>query len=210
MIKPKHFLYQAALSLGLLAAHLSPSSAATFEAGPGQTYTNLSSIPWAGLNPGDTVNIHYQPGGYHEIILLSNSGVSNAPITLNGVPDPVTGALPTLDGHNAVTATNTAWNNLNLNTAGVIVVSRPANRPIGYIPSWIVIQNLQVQNATPTNAVTLVNGTGANFASTAAAIYVEYAQHLIIRGCELNSSGNGFFCSSVNGDINELSADVLV
>ncbi len=210
MIKPKHFLHQAALSLGLLAAHLSPSSAATFEAGPGQTYTNLSSIPWAGLNPGDTVNIHYQPGGYHEIILLSNSGVSNAPITLNGVPDPVTGALPTLDGHNAVTATNTAWNNLNLNTAGVIVVSRPANRPIGYIPSWIVIQNLQVQNATPTNAVTLVNGTGANFASTAAAIYVEYAQHLIIRGCELNSSGNGFFCSSVNGDINELSADVLV
>ena len=49
-------------------------AAATYEVGPGQIYTNLSSVPWTGLQPGDTVNIHYQPGGYHEIILLSNSG----------------------------------------------------------------------------------------------------------------------------------------
>ena len=189
---------------------MASSTAATYEAGPGQTYPNLSSVPWAALNPGDTVNIHYQPGGYHEVVLLSNSGVSNAPITLNGVPDPVTGALPALDGQNAVTATNTAWNNPSLNTAGVIVVSRPANRPYGYIPSWIVIQNLQVLNANPVNAVTLASGTGANFASTAAAIYVECAQHLIIRGCELNNSGNGFFCTSQNNDLKALSADILV
>lgn len=41
----------------------------TFEVGPGLTYTNLGSVPWMSLNPGDTVNIHYKPGGYHEIIL---------------------------------------------------------------------------------------------------------------------------------------------
>ena len=75
MIKPKFFLHRVALSLCLFAANVTSSSAATFEAGPGQTYTNLSSVPWAELNPGDTVNIHCQPGGYHEIILLSNSGV---------------------------------------------------------------------------------------------------------------------------------------
>jgi hypothetical protein len=51
-----------------------PLLGATYEAGPGQAYTNLSSVPWMSLAAGDTVNVHYLPGGYHEIIMLSNSG----------------------------------------------------------------------------------------------------------------------------------------
>ena len=185
-------------------------AAVSYEVGPGLTYSTLGSVSWTSLNPGDTVNIHYQPGGYHEIIQLSNSGVSNAPVTINGIPDPATSTLPTLDGQNAVTATNTAWNDVSLNTAGIVVVSRAANRPHGYIPSWIVIQNIHVQNAAPTSALTQANGAATNFDSAAAAIYVEYAQHLVIRGCELSDSGTGFFCGSKNGDVSELSADVLI
>ena len=200
----------AAMLLITLLAGMPHGLATTFEAGPGQTYTNLSSVPWTSLNPGDTVNIHYQPGGYHEVILLSNSGVSNAPITINGVPDPATGALPILDGQNAVTATNTAWHDIALNVEGVIVVSRAANRPYGYIPSWIAIQNLHVRNAFLTNALTQSDGTPASFSASASAIYIEYGQHLVIRGCELNDSGTGLYCSSRNNDINELSADVLI
>ena len=201
----------AAFALLVVVTSFTPRSlAVTYDAGPGQTYTNLGSVPWPALNPGDTVNIHYQPGGYHEIILLANSGVSNAPITINGVPDPVTGVLPTLDGHNALTATNTAWNNISLNREGVIVVSHAANQPYGYIPSWIVIQNLHVQNADPSNSLTQASGTVTSFDPRASAIYVEYAQHLIIRGCQLNDSANGFFCGSENNDVNELSADVLI
>ena len=184
--------------------------AATYEVGPGQTYTNLGAVPWLTLLPGDTMNIHYQPGGYHEIILLANSGLANAPITLNGVPDSVTGARPILDGANAVTATNTAWNSLDLNRQGVIVISRAANRPAGVIPSWIVIQNLQVQNADPAQALTQSDGALNHFDPSAAAIYADYAQHLVIRGCELKDSGNGFFCGSKNNERNQLSADVLV
>jgi hypothetical protein len=39
------------------------SFAASYEVGPGQTFTNLAGVPWTSLAPGDTVNIHYQSGG---------------------------------------------------------------------------------------------------------------------------------------------------
>jgi hypothetical protein len=184
--------------------------AATYEVGPGQTYTNLGSVPWTGLQPGDIVNIHYRPGGYHEIVLLSRSGISNSPITLNGVPDPVTGALPTLDGANAVTATNVPWHAPSLNTEGVIVVSPNGNQPYPYYPAWITIQNLHVQNASPSNQLTTAQGVNTSFDATAAAIYVEYAQHLVLSGCELSGSCNGFFCDAQNGDPSTTSTDILV
>jgi hypothetical protein len=185
-------------------------SAATYDAGPSQTYTNLGSVPWTALLPGDTVNIYYQPSGYHEIILLCNSGLPGAPITINGVPDPATGTLPTLDGQNAVTAANTPWIDPAQNLEGIIVVGRSDRQPYGYIPSWIVIQNLEVQNALSTNVLTQSDGTNNNFDSSAAAIYVEFAQHFVVSGCILNDSCNGFFCGSENNTTNELSADVLV
>ncbi len=198
------------LGLAALLALNHPLTAATYDAGPGQTFTNLASVPWTSLAAGDTVNIHYQPGGYHEIILLANSGVPGAPITINGVPDPVTGALPTLDGQNAVTATNTPWHNPLLNTLGVLVISHSASQPYGYIPSWIVIQNLHVQNASPDSTILQADGTTNTFDLSAAGIYAEFAQHLVIENCEINASANGFYCGSENGDVHQLSAAVLV
>ena len=122
----------------------------------------------------------------------------------------MTGALPILDGQNAVTAAATPWNSIFFNIEGVIVVSHSSKMPYGYIPSWIVIQNLHVQNADPANTLTESDGTVTNFDTFACCIYVEYAQHVVIRGCELNGSCNGFFCNSKNNDTNELSADMLI
>ena len=184
--------------------------AARYEVGPGLTFTNLGSVPWTTLAAGDTVDIHYQPGGYHEVILLCNSGAANAPITINGVPDPVTGALPVLDGSHAVTATNVPWSDASLNTQGVLVVAPSASQPYGYLPSWIVIQNLEVRNADPGNTVTQSAGVAAPFDLTAGAIYAEFARHFTVQGCVLHDSANGLFCGSENNDVNEVSADVLV
>jgi len=207
-------IIRAAARIGLLAAasqmFVASLFAVTLDVGPGRAYAKLGSVPWRSLNPGDTVNIHYQPGGYHEIVLLSNSGTSNAPITINGIPDPITGALPTIDGQNAVTATNTPWSSSFFNFEGIIVISRAGTEPYGYIPSWITVQNLHVQNADPAYTLTESDGTVTNFDTFATGIYVEYAQHIVIRGCQLNGSCNGFFCNTKNNDTNELSADMLI
>ena len=109
-----------------------------------------------------------------------------------------------------MTATNTPWHDKSLNTLGVLVISHSASQPYGYIPSWIVIQNLHVQNASPDSALIQADGSTSTFDIGAAAIYAEFAQHLVIQGCELNASANGFYCGSQNGDVNELSAAVLV
>ena len=165
----------AALFLAVVLWTIHGACAATYEVGPSLTYTNLGQVPWTALAAGDTVNIHFKPGGYHEVILLSNSGTSNAPITINGIPDPQTGALPLLDGSNAVTAVSTPWRSLTYNTEGVIVISRAAGTAFGYIPSWIVIQNLHVQNADPGHSVQQSNGTTNAFDTSAAGISMAVA-----------------------------------
>ena len=183
---------------------------AVYEVGPGQTRTNLASVPWTNLGPGDIVNIHATPGGYHEIVLLSNSGASNAPITLRGVPDPSTGALPIIDGANAVSSPTNPWRNPIFNNFGVVVVSRAQGTSYGYVPSWITLENLHIQNAYVTNKFTTSTGTLTNYDGFACCVYVEFAQHFTIRGCELNGSNNGFFCNSKNGTLSETSGDILV
>jgi len=50
----------------------------------------------------------------------------------------------------------------------------------------------------------------APFDITAGAIYAEFAQHFVVQGCVLDHSANGLFCGSLNNDVNEVSADVLV
>ena len=196
------------LALATLAAL--QARGASFEVGPGQTYTNLAGVPWATLAPGDQVNIHYQPGGYHEVIQLSNSGASGAPILLSGIPDPVTGALPVLDGDRAFSAVSVPWRDVTDSTLGVLVVSRAANTPLGYLPSWIVIQNLHVQNADPGLWLTQSDGPTNSFAGSAAGIYVEYGQHITVTGCEISGCANGFFCGCADNSPFELSAEILV
>ena len=181
-----------------------------YHVGPGQMFTNLASVPWTNLMPNDVVNIHYRPGGYHEIILLSNSGQTNAPITLRGIPDPVTGALPTLDGSNAVASASIPWRATIFDYLGVVVVSRYMGTAWGYIPSWITIENLHIQNANRDVPMTDSAGVPGKFIGFACGIYVEFAQHLTIRNCEINGAENGFFCNSKDGTPLELSGDILI
>jgi len=183
---------------------------ATFEVGPGQTYTNLGSVPWPSLAAGDTVNVHSQPGGYHEIVQLSNSGAPGAPITLNGIPDPVTGALPVIDGDNAVSSPSASWRSASYNTAGLVVVSRSAGTSLGYLPSWITIQNLHLQNADPSQSLVQSDGTTNSFASSAAGIYLEFGQNILVHGCEISECANGFFAGSEDNSPFEFSANVTL
>ena len=87
----------------ILALAVSTARATTYNVGPRAGYLpKLASVPWGGLLPGDTVNIYPQAGGYHELIQISASGTAANPITIRGIADPITGALPVIDGNGAI------------------------------------------------------------------------------------------------------------
>jgi hypothetical protein len=75
----------------------------TYTIVPGQTYTTLGSFTWYSLKPGDTADILWQSGGYHEKLLISESGTASAPINIVGVPGP-NGHEPVIDVENATTS----------------------------------------------------------------------------------------------------------
>lgn len=182
--------------------------AATYEVGPGQPYTTLSSVPWAALGADDVVNVHCQPGGYHEKILISTQGAAGHPILIHGVPDPVTGAKPQIVGTNAVEAANINYRNTVFSTLGLVVISRRPTALYSQVPAYITFEGFDVGYAK--GAFTNYLGQAAAFDTFASAIYAEVTQHLIIRDCDVHDSGNGLFINSKNDSLAEMSADILV
>lgn len=209
-----HTIRYLLLSLALLTA--SVSHAVTYDVGlPAAPLQKLADVSWATLQPGDIVNIHAKPGGYHEIIQLSASGTAANPILIRGIADPVTGKLPVIDGDGAITDPQVNFRNPVFENLGVILITPRAQ---GYLygktfPSYITIESLDIRNAlydpTLTPHFTDAHGVARNYHTFACGIYVEFAQHLIIRGCELSFNGNGLFANSKNGAA-QSSADILI
>ena len=191
------------------------ASATTYDIGPGFPLTNLRDAPWASLNPGDIVNIHTKPGGYHDMIQVSRTGTAAQHIVIHGVPDPVTGALPILDGNGAIEDPTTDWRNPIFSQIGVIVVSP---RATGYSygnfhVSFIDIENLDIRNAlyTANSSITFTDKFGVThpWDGFACGIYIEWAHDLTVRGCEISNCCNGVFANSKNGSA-QASARLLI
>ena len=182
------------------------AAAATYDVGPGYAKVNLRDVPWKSLLPGDIVNIHYKPGGYHEKIQISASGTAAQHIVIRGIPDSATGALPIIDGQGAIEDPGTEWRSGAdiLSDNGIIIVT-PRN--LGYTygsthVSFVDIETLDVRNATYSadGSVTYTDRLGVvrGYSTFAAAIYVEWAHDLTVRGCEMSNCGIGFFANSKN------------
>ena len=99
----------------------------TYNIGPGQTYTSLGSFTWSSLQPGDTVDIHWQSGGYHEKLLLTESGTTSEPINIVGVPGP-NGELPIIDGENATTSSQFQYFYNPLQEDAVVMITKSTTR----------------------------------------------------------------------------------
>lgn len=200
----------------LLVAASGSSRAASYDVGPVAGYlAKLSDVPWGTLKPGDIVNIHYKAGGYHEIIHISQAGTQANPIIIRGVPDPVTGALPVIDGKDAIMDPHVDFRSPVFENFGVFIVSA---RKKGYVygqtfPSWINIETLNIKNALykADSSITFtdVHGKTRIFDSFACGIYIEFARHIAIRGCEISFNGNGIFANSKN-QAAQSSQDLLI
>ena len=180
------------------------AQAANYDVGPGQPLATLRAVPWRTLQPGDFVNIHSQPGGYHEKVQISASGTAASHIVIRGIPDPVTAALPIIDGKDAIEDPTVDWRASIFSKLGVIVVSpRATGYSYGnYHVSYIDIETLDIRNATYTSNGSITYTDQFNvvrgYDIFACGIYIEWAHDLAIRGCEISNCGNGIFANSKN------------
>ena len=157
-------------------------AATTYRVGPGQSLATPSNVPWESLAAGDSVLIFWRAAPYKDKWVLNRAGTEVAPIVVRGIPDPSSGALPVIDGQDAVTrAQLNSWGE----NRGVIKIGG-SNTPPDGMPSWIVIEDLEIRNGHTPYTFTGRAGLTA-YAGNAAAIYCERGQHVTIRGCKLTA-----------------------
>jgi hypothetical protein len=176
--------------------------AATYNVGPGQALATIGGVPWATLQPGDVVRIHWRAEPYAEKWVIGRSGTAALPITIQGVAGPG-GELPVVDGRNAVTVPGVNFWSEN---RGVIKIGG-SNTPSSTFANFIVIENLEIRSGHPSyNFTNDINGTEA-YSTSASSIYIERGENITVRNCRLHDSANGFFVAS--GD-DGVSRNILV
>lgn len=187
----KPFLFFAFLSLTLM--FVAQANAAVYEVKPDTPMDTIAEIPWATLQPGDTVLIHWKPTPYKEKWVICRQGTANLFITVRGVPN-AQGQLPVIDGNGAVTPLNL---NFPSEQRGVIKIGS-ANVPADTMPRYIVIENLEIRSAHPNYQFTDDSGNTQTYSEAASSIYVEKGENIIIRNNILHDGANGFFVASTN------------
>jgi len=167
--------------------------AADIHVGPGQAYSDIGDVAWESLSPGDTVFIHARPTPYLAKWVVNRVGTPGAPITVRGVPD-ANGALPIIHGEGATTRPQlNYWNE----ERGILKIGG-SNSPPDSTPAYIVVENLHFRRAR--GAFSGRNG-ASSYAANAAGIYVEKGNHITVRNCVLEDSGNGLFVASATSDM---------
>lgn len=176
-----------------------PARAAVYEVGPGQPLAEIGEVPWHQLAAGDEVRIHWRPTLYRTKWVINRRGTQAAPIVVRGVAGPA-GERPVVTGDGATTpAPLDFWNE----ARGVIKVGG-SNVPPDDLPAYVVIERLEIRSAHPSYTFTSHDGVTMAYSANAAAIYVEKAEHLVIRDCELTDSGNGLFIGAFDGETQDV------
>lgn len=176
---------------------------ATYEVGPGRALETPGQVPWATLEAGDTVAIHWREEPYRDKFVICRQGTADAPITVRGVLGP-DGQRPVLSGENATEAPGlNYWNT----TRGLIKVGG-ASVPPDTMPRYLVIENLELRSARPPYRFIDRSGNPQNYNANAAAIYVEKARNLTIRNCVLTDSGNGLFVGTATAP--NITRDIVI
>jgi hypothetical protein len=195
---------------------MSFSACATdYHVGPEQEHSNLNSIPWSALGPGDVVNIHWRDQPYRSKIGLRGRGTADNRIIIRGILGP-NGQRPIISGNNAVTPTdlqsffNSQWDE----HLAVILIKRQADGANkdewGYKPGFITIENLRIEGGHERYSFTTGAGSTRNYSRGAGGIWAVLVENFIVRNCEITDNGNGLFVLSKNNNEEETSRNVLV
>ncbi len=186
----KHF-NKFAFVLALLISSTTDAASAVYEVREGTAMTSIGQVPWATLQPGDTVLIHWRAQPYKEKWVICRQGTAENPITVSGVPGP-NGELPVIDGNGATTPSNlNFWSE----QRGVIKIGG-SNVPADTMPRHIIIENLEIRGAHPDYQFTGRNNVVQNYTSAASPIFVEKGEHITIRNNIITDGANGFFVAS--------------
>jgi hypothetical protein len=168
------------------------AQAAVYEVKPNTPLDTIAEVPWATLQPGDTVLIYWRATPYKEKWVISREGTAAAPITVRGVPNQ-NGDLPVIDGNGAVTPTNLPFTG---EQRGVIKIGTAGFAGASAVPKYITIENLEIRSAHPNYQFTARNGSTLNYTTPASSIFVEIGENITVRGCTIHDSANGFFVAS--------------
>jgi hypothetical protein len=176
--------------------------------GPGQAYESIGAAPLESLAAGDTVRIYWRQQPYREKMMISGIGTADAPIRVCGVPGPE-GQLPVIDGQDATTRSTLDFPFEGHQVRGLVIIGHRHGEPWENTPSYIVVEGLEVRNASPPFTFTDRSGKKAAYSEIAAGFFVERARHLIIRGCNVTANNTGLFIGTGGGPV-ALTQDVLI
>lgn len=199
-MKKLFFLYAFCICVFLFAPEV--AKATIYEVKPNTSLDTIAEVPWATLQPGDLVLIHWKSTPYKEKWVICRQGTLENPITVRGVPNE-NGDFPIIDGNGAVTPLDlNFWSE----QRGVIKIGG-ANIPADTMPKHIVIENLEIRSAHPAYQFTDDGGNSQSYVNAASSIYVEKGENITIRNNIFHDSGNGFFIASSDKNV---SRDILV
>ncbi len=179
-----------------------------FAVGPGQPYAKLGDVPFESLTAGDTVRIFWRAEPYREKVMISGQGTATSPIRVCGVPGPG-GQLPVVDGQDATTRAQLDFPFSGLQVRGLVTIGHRHGDPWEVTPSYILLEGLEVRNASPPYTFTDRSGQKAAYSKIAAGIFVERANHLTISHCTVTANNNGIFAGTGGGPVG-VTRDLLI
>ncbi len=184
-------------------------SGTDYPVGPGQTYPDISDIPWDNLGPGDTVRIHHRSSPYREKIVIRSSGTEQDPIRICGVKA-ANGERPVLDGDGAINDPDDAAAYTTYAPMEGLAMIMIYNQDYHLKDSNIIIDGLHIRNAKNTFSYTRVNGSSDTYENGAACIRIQAGDNIVIRDNEIENCGNGIFTMSQGYNEAHLTRNLLI
>tara|TARA_B110001454_G_scaffold218046_1_gene244897 strand:+ start:1108 stop:2898 length:1791 start_codon:yes stop_codon:yes gene_type:complete len=186
-------------------------SSRTLNVGPGQTYAELTDVPWLSLGAGDVVNIYYRDIAYKTKFGIISVANAQKPFIINGVTNSSC-LKPVLDGQGAVTATDARAMNFgsDIQESGLITIHRPPNTTGTHKAKYIIIQNLKIVNVRSGSTFKNNMNSIQSYGIFSAAIYSPRVDYLYIKNCEFLNNAQALFTNSKGGSEIDFSSYLIL